>query len=216
MTASPDMPGERDRAPAARTPYQRAADRRCRRRAGGPMASARATCVGGNQPDRVARLTDYFLTPTLSKAFFSTPISGEGVCPGFSLPGFDAEVDLVYQRRQRRSADSRPANSPPKAFQHRGDTSPDGDAPRGDRRGVSALAANIMQPIAPEARVAKNAEIVKQDVRAKGLAHARELYRHPSPRLHTEGVRRDHQSASPRAWRETHKSTSKSAVGQGA
>ncbi len=43
VTASPDMPGERDRAPAARTPFQRAADRRCRRRAGGPMSSARAT-----------------------------------------------------------------------------------------------------------------------------------------------------------------------------
>jgi phasin family protein len=101
-----------------------------------------------------------FLNPNLSKAF-----------AGFTLPGFDAETVLAYQRRNIEAL-TQATQLATQSFQTV--VNRQMEIAREVIDEASALARDLMQPIAPEARVAKNAEIVKQ-VFEKGLAHAREL-----------------------------------------
>jgi phasin family protein len=90
---------------------------------------------------------------------------------GFTLPGFDVESILAYQRRNIEALTQ--ANQlAAEGFQAVARRQVELAREAIDE--ASALVRDIVQPIAPEARVAKNAEIVKSTFE-RGLAHAREL-----------------------------------------
>jgi phasin family protein len=87
------------------------------------------------------------------------------------LPGFDVESILAYQRRNIEALTQ--ANQlAAEGFQAVARRQVELAREAIDE--ASALVRDIVQPIAPEARVAKNAEIVKSTFE-RGLAHAREL-----------------------------------------
>jgi len=110
-----------------------------------------------------------FLNPEFSKAFLNPDFSK--AFAGFSMPGFDVEAILAYQRRNIEAL-TQAAQLASESFQSV--VNRQMEIAREALDEASALAREFMQPAAPEARVAKNAEVVKQAFE-KGLAHAREL-----------------------------------------
>ena len=110
-----------------------------------------------------------FLNPEFSKAFLNPDFSK--AFAGFSMPGFDVEAILAYQRRNIEAL-TQATQLASESFQSV--VNRQMEIAREALDEASALARELMQPAAPEARVAKNAEVVKQAFE-KGLANAREL-----------------------------------------
>ena len=101
-----------------------------------------------------------FLNPDFSKAF-----------AGFTLPGFDVETILVHQRKNMEAL-THATQLATESFQ--AVVNRQMEIAREAFDEASALVRDLMQPIAPEARAAKTAEIAKQAFE-KGLANAREI-----------------------------------------
>ena len=110
-----------------------------------------------------------FLNPDFSKAFLNPDFSK--AFAGFTLPGFDAETILAHQRKNIEAL-TQATQLATESFQ--AVVNRQMELAREAIDEASALVRDIMQPIAPEARAAKNAEIVKQAFE-KGLANAREI-----------------------------------------
>ena len=101
-----------------------------------------------------------FLDTDFSKAF-----------AGFTLPGFDAESVLTSQRKnvEALTQANQLAAEGLQAVAKR-----QVEIARETIEEATTLLRDITQPTAPEERIAKNAELLKQTFE-KGLAHAREL-----------------------------------------